>query len=324
MPLTSSEILWKKSILTSKTVPAQNGGRMGTDIINTGVKNNIFPDVSQSERLTGKVDYRKVFVHLASAEEGELANGRFSLSGKTPAESFVLLRAGTQTDTEAEIAAYRQYGVANPASAISAAATTFTLTGEHADYEALEPFQVGDTLVFTEGANTETAVIDSIVYDGATMLIDVLSPLDNQWTIAAVVASCLPAPSLVASATVPVVTSVAGLCAGVMPHNKGGIEQVWTLTFTSATSYTVSGDTVGLFPISGNVSSDFAPNNPVTGTPYFTLKEAGLTGIFALNEKIVFTTHPAAQPLWYCRHIPANCASLSNDSMGVIYVAEVV
>jgi hypothetical protein len=43
----------------SNTTPAQNGGRMASTQLVSGVKNNLFPDVSQAERLAGSVKWRK-------------------------------------------------------------------------------------------------------------------------------------------------------------------------------------------------------------------------------------------------------------------------
>lgn len=323
MAITANEILWKKSALTSKTTPAQNGGRLGSEIITTAVKNNIFPDVSQAARLAGQVDYRKVFVHVASADEAELVNGRFYLVSKTPADSFLTMHAGTQTDVETTIASARPYGVANPSEAITGGNAVITLAGEHASYETLEPFRTGDTIVLVEGSSVELAEISDVTYSNASMVVSLTNALAGSFTTAAVVSSCIENASLMATATTPVVTSTAGMCGAITARNKGGIEQVWTLTFTSANSYTVTGDTAGLLSSAGNVSADYSPVNPITSTPYFTVPEAMLTGTFATADTIVFTTHPAAQPLWCARHIPVNCGSLSNDGATLAYTAEV-
>lgn len=61
MPILDNEIVWRPAALMSDVTPAQNGGRMAFSQLVSGVKNNLFPDVSQSERLAGAVKWRKAF-----------------------------------------------------------------------------------------------------------------------------------------------------------------------------------------------------------------------------------------------------------------------
>ena len=68
MPILDNEIIWRPAALMSDTVPAQNGGRMTLSQLVSGVKNNLFPDVSQSERTAGSTKWRKAFVHINSAD----------------------------------------------------------------------------------------------------------------------------------------------------------------------------------------------------------------------------------------------------------------
>jgi hypothetical protein len=55
------------------------------------------------------------------------------------------------------------------------------------------------------------------------------------------------------------------------------------------------------------------PINPVTGTPYFTLKASAWAGNFQGGNQATFDTIPAAIPLWYRRQVPAGTFSLAND-----------
>jgi hypothetical protein len=96
-------------------------------------------------------------------------------------------------------------------------------------------------------------------------------------------------------------------------HNKGAIEETWTLTFTGATTFTASGNTVGALTSTGSTSADYAPLNPATGTPYFTIKAVAWGGTFQANDTVSFATHPAAIPIWYRRQVPAGTFSLAND-----------
>lgn len=125
--------------------------------------------------------------------------------------------------------------------------------------------------------------------------------------------------SVAATVSNVVVTSALGTfdsaTAGhLIAHNRGAIEQDWTLTFTSATSFTASGPTAGTLSTSGSTTADYAPVNPATGTPYFTIRALAWGGTFAANQTIAFTTHPAAMPIRYRRQVPAGTASLANNA----------
>ncbi len=103
--------------------------------------------------------------------------------------------------------------------------------------------------------------------------------------------------------------------------NIGTIEQTWTLTFTDATHFSVSGDTVGSVG-SGDTSTDFAPQNSDFSKPYFTLEAAGWGGTWTAGDTVVFTTHPAAIALWEKRVVPAGAASLSNNKITLVWPGE--
>jgi hypothetical protein len=63
MPILDSELLWRPALLVSDSTPAQNGGRMNfAASIASGVKNNLFPDVGQAERLAGSETLRTCFL----------------------------------------------------------------------------------------------------------------------------------------------------------------------------------------------------------------------------------------------------------------------
>jgi hypothetical protein len=92
----------------------------------------------------------------------------------------------------------------------------------------------------------------------------------------------------------------------------GTVEQSWTLTFTSATAFNITGDTLGSVG-SGNVGSTTSPNNGQFSKPYFTLPPAVFSGTFASGDTVTFTTSPAAVPIWFRRNVPANTPSLSGN-----------
>ena len=325
MPILDNEIVWRPAALMSDVTPAQNGGRMFFSQLVSGVKNNLFPDVSQSERLAGAVKWRKAFIHVNSAQDTALLNVRLFLDSLTPAGDFVVFQPGTQTDTEDQIAG-RVYGIGTLYAPVPGGATQLQLVCErNAEYAALQPFRVGDRLRVSDrpstggAGNEEWVTVSGVSYGTDFATVDVSPALVNSYaTSNTLVSSVLELPSAAAGVTGVSVISGGGsfdsaTVGNLIAHNKGAVEENWTLTFTSATTFTVSGNTVGTLASPGSVSADYAPLNPATGTPYFTIKAIAWAGTFQTNDTVIFATQPAAIPIWYRRQVPAGTFSLAND-----------
>ena len=86
--------------------------------------------------------------------------------------------------------------------------------------------------------------------------------------------------------------------------NKGTVEDVITITMTSATNFNCTGLYEGSLG-TGSISADFSPVNPDTGVPYFTLLAGGWGGTWAPGDTIVFHIHPAKASRWFWEEIPA-------------------
>lgn len=325
MPILDNEIIWRPAALMSDVTPAQNGGRMTFAQLVSGVKNNLFPDVSQSERLAGAVKWRKAFIHVNSAQDTALLNVRMFLDSLTPAGDFVVFQPGTQTDTEDQIAG-RPYGIGTLYAPVVGGATQIQVACEHnAEYATLQPLRVGDVVRVSDrpstggAGNEEWVTVSGVSYGTDFATVDVSPALVNIYaTSNTLVSSVLELPSAVAGVTGVSVTSGGGsfdsaTVGNLVAHNKGAVEENWTLTFTSATTFAVSGNTVSTLASPGSVSADYAPLNPATGTPYFTIKAIAWGGAFQANDTVTFATQPAAIPIWYRRQVPAGTFSLAND-----------
>jgi hypothetical protein len=325
MPILDTEIVWRPGQLVSDSTPAQNGGRMAASQAVSGVKNNLLPDVTASERAAGATKWRKAFVHVASAVDAALLNVRLFLDALSPGDDFITFHAGTQTDTEDQVTA-RGYGIGTLNVAAGAGAESIQVLCENlAAYTALEPFRVGDTVRISDrpslggAGNEEWKTLTGVTYGGSyATLAFAGSPLANAYgTAGTLVSSVMELASVAAAFSGWSETSAAGTYAegaagNVVVHNKGAIQQIWTLTFTSPTAFTASGDTVGALA-AGAIGADYAPLNPATGTPYFTIKAAGWGGTWAINDTVSFTAAPAAVPLWYRRQVPAGANSMANN-----------
>ncbi|MEO1752009.1 hypothetical protein [Thiofaba sp. EF100] len=325
MPILDHEIVWRPAAMMSDVTPAQNGGRMAGSLLVSGVKNNLFPDVSQSERLAGSTKWRKAFIHVASNQDTALLNVRLFLDALTPAGDFVVFYPGTQTDTEQQVAG-RPYGIGALYEAAPSGATQIKVACEHpSEYATLQPFRIGDRLRVSDrpstggAGNEEWVTISAVSYGPDFATIDVSPALTNNYAMATtLVSSVFELPRVSGAVTDITVNSASGTLdaatvGNVVAHNKGAVEEAWTLTFTSPTAFTVSGTTTGPLGSPGSISADYAPINPATGTPFFTIKSIAWGGTFAANDKVTFTTHPAAIPIWYRRQVPAGTFSLAND-----------
>jgi hypothetical protein len=104
-------------------------------------------------------------------------------------------------------------------------------------------------------------------------------------------------------------------------HNDGAVEDDWTLTFTSTTAFACA----GLFSGSvgtGNISNNFAPINPATGTPYFTIKNTGWQGSPSAGKQITFRTHIGEYPIWAKQIVPAGTDAVSANAVGIKVVSQ--
>ncbi|WP_301101986.1 hypothetical protein [Propionivibrio sp.] len=325
MPILDNEIVWRPAALMSDVTPTQNGGRMAGALLVSGVKNNLFPDVSQSERLAGAVKWRKAFIHVNSAQDTALLNVRLFLDSLTPAGDFVVFQPGTQTDTEDQIGG-RPYGVGTLYAPINGGAIQIQVACEHnVEYATLQPLRVGDVVRVSDrpstggAGNEEWVSVTGIAYGADFATVDISPALANSYaTSNTLVSSVLELPSAVAGVTGVTITSGGGsfdsaTVGNLVAHNKGAVEENWTLTFADATTFAVSGNTVGTLASPGSVSADYTPLNPATGTPYFTIKAITWGGSFQANDTITFATQPAAIPIWYRRQVPAGTFSLAND-----------
>jgi hypothetical protein len=85
--------------------------------------------------------------------------------------------------------------------------------------------------------------------------------------------------------------------------NKGAVTERWYAQFQpDGVSYKVFGEHLGLIG-TGNTSTEFAPNNPATGEPYFTIPALGWGGGWANGNIVRWNTIGAGMPVWVVRTV---------------------
>ncbi|MBF0583501.1 MAG: hypothetical protein HQL80_04610 [Magnetococcales bacterium] len=157
MSIVASELKLHAAAVTNDTT-ANGGAISGTEIIG-GMKNNIWPDVSQAERTAGSVKYRKLFIKVVNAASLALTNARIFIETPTPGDDSIVLMAGTPTDTQAEADDYtRFYGAGNLDANISAGVSTLAVNVENGNAATgANIFRDGDLIRVSDKATVDAA-----------------------------------------------------------------------------------------------------------------------------------------------------------------------
>jgi hypothetical protein len=332
MALVNSDIVLNRSALISDTVPAQNGGRMIHTQVVDGVKNNAFPDVSSAQRLSGATRWRKLFWFINSNTVTPMHNARVFIDRMTGADDYLLLQSATATGTEAtDKDEALLYGAGALDSNVNAGVESIAVTCEHADYATLLPFRAGmlvriSNIPVGDGAGTEEFVLlTAVSFNGAAATLTFTGhPLANAYSASDTLVSGVLEVSTVAGGfnSAAYFTSTGGTFAFNTPGNltvpsKGSVNDAWTLTFSNATTFTVSGAVTGVLAGTGTVGADYSAINPSTSTPFFTILAAAWGGAFAAGDTVTFNTTQACLPLLVRQRIPAGSGTLANNVGGI-------
>lgn len=102
----------------------------------------------------------------------------------------------------------------------------------------------------------------------------------------------------------------------ILVQNSGCETERWAVRFLSPTSFQVIGEHVGVIA-TGNTSTDCAPINPATNTPYFTLQSEGWGSGWAAGNVLRFNTVSATYPLWLARTIQPGASTVVDDQFTI-------
>lgn len=326
MSISAAQLVFRKSLVVSDT--AANGGAMSFNQIVSGVKNNLWPDIFEAERVAGSTKYRKMFLHVNNNEVNGENTGldfvapRLFVETRTPGDDAVNIFLGTQTDQKSAITGSEDlYGMGVLSSPVNVGESTLVVTVE--DWANLPIFRDGDTIRISD----KTSISDASNNEEYHVINGAPSPSGNSitLTLTGTLANGYGAGAKVSSVIEPgdVQAAVTGFSnngsgtftvAGVATDQTGTIQDTWTLVFDTATTYTVSGAVTGNVG-SGNVGSDFSPSNPETGGNYFRLLASEFSGTFVAAQTIVWTTSPSAIPIWVRRDVPAGASTLTANSV---------
>ncbi len=293
------------------------GGRMSAVEVVEGSEQSVHPNFSQAQRSAGATSNAKLFFKISDIENGTLSNCKVMLKLPTPGDTNVKIYAGTQTDLVADHPAPRLYGV-GIVSAVGGVSPGDAGFDVEVEADGADIFQTGDTIFLRDDNAYEFLVIDTVSVAGTTVTLTTTTTVVAAYTLAANTscASCILSGTVETSSSNYSVASAAGTLDEVnnpaVLDNIGTVEETWTLTFTTATAYTVSGAILGVVGV-GNRTVDSAITNPDFARDYLTLPFALFTGTYVAGDTVTLKTHPASIGFFSRYEAPVNTAELLTE-----------
>jgi hypothetical protein len=267
------------------------------------------------------------------ATDYEIPNGATIILKNTAATAFVKTANVTATDSLGTgLSAYTQALSLTPVDRRSVS-VKYTIGGT--PYQAIDDGQGNITGVgITEGAvdyaTGEVSITASTALDAVTVTfaqqcftwsgniaeIKLAEQVPNDYAVEDTnLGVCVDLTQLAPTLDNKFITSASGTFdeTKITLENRGTAEDDITITFTNATAFTVSGRFEGALQ-TGSVNLEYAPLNPRTSRPLFTIPVAAWAGLWIAGNLVKFSTHPAASPVWIKNVIPAGTPGVSRDT----------
>jgi hypothetical protein len=190
--------------------------------------------------------------------------------------------------------------------AISGLTTPFALEHRIEDMALVSDLQINGTLTLTRSMSHDYATDGSYVSSAVVIgdLFARFSTLFSQATWTSVWSDELIGSSPLAQyndAVYPIEMT-----------NKGCIQERWICLFTSSSEFRCVGEYTGQIA-TGSINVDFAPINPETSAPYFTIRGAGWGSGWATGNVLRFNTVAANYPIWVARTVLQGDATAHED-----------
>lgn len=339
MTILSSELQLFLPTVVSDT--SANGGGLSDSVVTSNVLQNVFPNVFKAERDLGSTKHRKVFPKVSNALYDTLFNPLIWLDNETIADDWVTFFVATPTMTEADIVGTeRKYGCAPLLADVLTGVLTLDVTVPDASLATGNDaiFLAGDTVRLTnmETPSSVTGTEETLVIDaggvsvvGSVVTLTFTTALLNDYTsLLSRVMSVYDGADDVVASTVSITPTTAGdgdyddTTYPVVVDNIAGVDDTFTCTFTDATNFTCVRLSTGLSVGSGTTGVDFAPSNAAWSREFFTLLFSGFSGTWANGDTLVIVTKSATVPVFEKRVVPAGAASLTGNSVTLVFSGE--
>jgi hypothetical protein len=311
-----------------------NGSRMSANQIISGVLQNVFPHVFKAERDAGSTITRKIYGKNADDADGTLFNAAFCIDGTTLGDDWCYFWAGTQRDTAADITgSERKYGgglstttlTAGSSQTVTVEVKSTTVTGVFANADKI---RITNKATPDSGTGTEqwVTINGAPSVSGHLVTITFTEALTDSYAIGSKISS-IYFPGDVKTSLGTISKTGSGTYDDTtypwVLDNIGTTDEDITCTFTDATHFTVTGDSLGSLG-SGIIGTVFTYTNPGFSKPSFTIPVGFWTGTWATGNTLSRTIHPSAAPLWERKITPAGANSMSNNKITMISSGEAV
>lgn len=290
----------------------QNGGRadLSSEVI-SGVKFNLLPRVTSSERESGVTRYRKAFIANMNLLEETAYGAAVGISTPGTGGDRFYIKAGTDSDTQADISAEGWAGCGTLAYDAEAGVSSVQVSFKSSDYTIAE----GALLIIKDSlgniCNIRTSqTVPCAEWNGNAATITLDGQLPGSFTaydtnVGVMVEAGDLSPAL---SDMSISSSGGGFDDSLVQlFNTGAEADTYSITFDSSFSFQAAGVKAG--PLSsGTTGSAYEPLNPKTNKPFFSIPAESWSGIFEAGNTVTFTTAPACKGFWIKEVVPADCA----------------
>jgi hypothetical protein len=303
-----------------------NGGRAdySTEVI-SGVKFNLLPRVTSTERENGVTRYRKAFITNVN-QLGETAYGAsVAISSPGNGEDRFYIKAGTDKDTQNDLSQDNWTGCGTLAYTASSGADSIQVLFKAADYA----IPAGALLLLKDNdgntANIRTSSTNPYTeWNGNIVTIQLAEQLpDNYTAYDTYIGVMIETGDLTPTLTDISISSTDGAFdeTYMTLFNDGTEADTYSITFDSSFSFQCSGVASGSLP-SGTISTAYEPLNPKTNQPYFSIPAESWSGIFEAGNTVTITTEPSSKGFWIKEVVPAGCAHEPNNSFNIDWMID--
>ena len=327
MAIIANEI--KRYKATTNNDTTSNGGRMSTNLIVSGVRNAVFPNVGDTERTSGVTRWRKIFIKIANDDDLTFYNSKVHMTKTSNADDYFSICEGGHDDVYSDLSSPRMYGVGVLESAVTAGDSEITVTIENTAMAIFNTSSADNVIWIGDGTNNEyfENVSASKTDTTVTLTLNTGDVLANSYSTSdTYVASCIDTGDIAANFNSVDITSIAGTFDSstypIVLDNIGTVYDEWTLEFTNATTYTITGANEGLLSSGGNTSGNASPINSNFAKKYMTIDYRAFGGNYVAGDTIEFTTYPAAISIWYKEVVPAGAVSAANNTWSERIIGE--
>jgi len=309
-------------ILKSESVNNSDSNGGGVDFaseIVSGIKFNLFPRVTSSERESGITRYRKIFMTNFN-DAGETAYGAsICLSSPGNAQDRFYIKKATKSDEQSAVTDGGWGGCGKLAFDASAGAGSIQVLFKNNDYV----IEKGALLLIKDSANTHNIRVlngdDHVSWSGniATIKLDGQLP-ENFSAGESYVGVMIEGGDLKPELKSANLSSVAGNFdqSKLNLTNRGTTDDTFSVTFQSAIDFSVSGVKSGDLP-SGSISSLYAPLNSKTNQPFFKIPADCWSGTFEAGNTLTIKTTSASFGVWIKEVVPAGCPHEPDNSFDI-------